>query len=318
MTDERGVNTVADVAFALLFVAAAVAVLSGYHFQEGAEHEPFDADRTAAVVGSATVNVSYSVEPTLESARSELDPDRLSGESGTRKPNHGELRRITHGSIAELAGAAAVANLTRTGEDSERLTATGDRYAGALDERVQSRLVGSQFETRITALWRPYDGAPLAGRVTVGADPPPDESVSTAELTLASGFDPVRRQAIEAAESGGYDAVAEIVASAIVRGYLPAKRSRYALEAGGARRTLAIYRYERMATIVDGTSSEAAVLDDSLRRSRSDPRAVNEYLASGLAGELAADMADRYENPLAAARALSVGEVTVAVSTWEP
>ena len=314
MTDERGVNTVADVAFALLFVAAAVAVLSGYHFQEGAEHEPFDADRTAAVVGSATVNVSYSVEPTLESARSELDPDRLSAESDT----DGELRRITHGSIAELTGAAAVANLTRTGEDSKRLTATGDRYAATLDKRVQSRLAGSQFETRITAVWRPYDGAPLVGRATVGADPPPDESVSTAELTLPSGFDPVRQRAIDAAESGGYDAVADIVASGIVRGYLPVKQSRYALEAGGARRSLALYRYEQMATIIDETSPSAAVLDESLRRSRADPRAANEYLASGLAGELATDMADRYGSPLAAARTLSVGNVTVAVSTWEP
>jgi len=318
MTDERGVNTVADVAFALLFVAAAVAVLSGYHFQGGGEHDPFDADRTAAVVGSATVNVSYSVEPALESARSELDADLLSGESSTRTLSDGELRRITHGSIAEQAGAAAVANLTRTGDGSEYLAATGDHYAKMLGERVQSRLVGSQFETSITAVWRPYDGAPFVGRVTVGADPPPDESVSTAELTLPSGFDRVRKRAIDAAASGGYDAVAETAASAIVRGYLPAKRSRYALEAGGVRRSLALYRYERMATLVDGTSPEAAVLDDSLRRDHADPRAANEHLATGLAGELAADMAARYETPLAAARALSVGEVTVAVSTWEP
>lgn len=318
MTDERGVNTVADVAFALLFVAAAVAVLSGYPLEHGDEHEPVTADRTAAVVGSSTVNVSYTVEPVLDSARSELGADRMSVERATQVPTDGRLRRITHGSIAELAGAAAVANLTRTGGESERLTATGERYAGALDERVQSRLVGSQFETRITAVWRPYEGAPLGGSVTVGADPPPHESVSVAEFTLPSGIEPVRKQAIDAAESGGYVAVAKTAASAIIRGYLPEKRSRYALEAGGVRRMLALYRYERMATIIEGASPEAAVFEESLRRNHADPRAANEYLTAELAGELAAEMEARYDTPLAAARALSVGEVIIAVSTWEP
>jgi hypothetical protein len=318
MTDERAVNTVADVALALLFVSVAVAVLSGYPFQRGVQHDPLDADRTAAVVGSSTVNVSYAVPRVPESAGSEFGADRSSSESTSSATTDGESLRITHGTIAEQVGAAAVANLTRREGDSERLTTTGERYAEALDERVKSRLVGSQFETRITAVWRPYEDAPLVGRVVVGADPPPREPVSTAVLTVPSGFEPVRQQAIDVAESGGYDAVAKTAASAIIRGYLPAQRSRYALEAGGDRRTLALSRYERMATIVDGAEPEAAVLEESLRRTHADPAAANEYLASALAGELAAEMAARYDSPSAAARALSLGEVTVAVSTWEP
>lgn len=315
MTDERAVNTVADVAFALLFITAAIGLISADSLQDGNGHDPLDADRTVAVVGSSTVNVSYSLGPTLDSARSELGTD----ESGIGSETSGEQPiRITHGSIAEQAGDAAVANLTRSGDDGERLAVGGERYAEALDERVRSRLVGSQFETRLTAVWRPYEGAPYVGTVTLGADPPPEVAVSTAELTIPSGVDPVRERTLEAADGGSYDDVAEIVASAVIEAYLPAERSRYALEGGGVERTLALYRYERMAAIIDGASPDAAVLEASLRRHHAEPKRANEYLASELAGELAVDMSARFSTPSAAARALSTGSVTVAVSTWEP
>lgn len=308
MTD-RAVNTVVDVALAILFVAVATSLLTTLPADGGDDHDHVDADRTAAVVGSATLDVTYSTDNVLETAVSD-------GDAATPETDGNEVR-VSHGSIASQIGDVALANVTR--EDATPPTQTGQVYERALDERLQSRLVGSQFETRVTAIWEPYDGAPIRGRAAAGRDPPDAEATSTATLSIPSGIGPVRDEAVAVAGDGGsYEDVARVVAATLVEAYLPVRKSKHALEDGGVARVRTRYRYERMATLVDGASPDDPVMQDALEREYADPAAANEYLTSRLAAQLATDMATSFDSPERAARALSVGEVLVTIRTWEP
>lgn len=310
MTDQRGVNTVLDVGLALLFISLTIALLSGLPVTSGDEHDPLDADRTGYVVGSSTLDVTYSVEPVLDAADTDLD---------TESENRGDLQRVSHGSLAGQVGDAAVANLTVEGGGDSGLTEAGTVYERAIDARVKSRLVGSQFETNVTAIWEPYDGAPIEGSVSVGTAPPPGKAISSTTITVPSGIEPVRDRAIDAVKSGGrYDEIAEIVAAAIVEGYLPELEAEHALEGGGTERTLTRYRYERMATNLGNASVDSEAMQDALRREQAEPGVANEYLTSKLATQLSADIEDTFDSPRTAAAAISTGEVAVTVRTWEP
>lgn len=313
MSRERAVNTVLDVGLAILFVSASLALIAGLPTTTEDEHDPLDADRTATVVGSATLNVTYSVEPVLETAASDHNAPG-SGEYETEP-----LTRIAHGSIAELLADAAVANLTAEGNGGPRLSEEAELFRDELDHRVQSRLVGSQFETALVARWVPYDGASVQGVASVGAEPPPNSHVSTATLTVPSGMEPVQSAAIERVEQGGgYDAVGKIVADAVIQGYFPEAEAKHALERTGSERVLIAYRYQRMATVIDNVSPEDPAISDGLRQSQADPAAVNRYLRSKLAAQFASDLRREFDSPMAAASAVSTGEVTVLVRTWEP
>lgn len=313
MTNERAVNTVIDVAFALLFVGVAITLLSGLLTTSEAEHDPLDADRTAGVVSSSTLNVTYSLEPAVDTAKPELD--RTPEDSMSRK----DLIRISHGSIADQTGKVALENLTIRTAGPNRLTATRASHQRALDERVQSRLVGSQFETSVTAEWKPYDAAPIWGTATVGADPPPNKAISSAVISIPSGVEPVRDEAIAVANEGGdYDEIAQLVAVAVIENYLPELESKRALERSGVGRTLTLYRYQRMATILDEASFDSETMDDALGQNRADPTTANSYLSSKLASQISADLQSRFDSPTEAARSISTDEVTVTVRTWEP
>lgn len=312
MTDERAVNTVIDVAFALLFIGVAITLISGLPTTSETEHDPFDADRTANVVSSSTLNVTYSLEPVVDAAHSELD--RTHKDSVSRE----DSLRISHGSIAEQTGEVALANLTIGTAEPNRLTDTAALHRRALDERVQSRLVGSQFETAVTAEWKPYDDAPIRGTATVGADPPIEEAVSAAVVSVPSGIEPVREEAVAVAnKGGGYDEIAQLVAAAVIENYLPALESKHALERSGIDRTLTLYRYQRMATILDEASFDSEAMDDALRQQHADPAVANSYLTSKLASQLSADLQSRFDSPTGAAQSISTDELTVTVRTWE-
>ncbi|MXR51965.1 hypothetical protein GRX03_10180 [Halovenus sp. WSH3] len=303
MTRDRAINTVVDVALALSFLGIAVLVLSTVTFPEQPEPQQFDADRTAAVLATSTFNVSYSVEPVLEEARAaeELDEDLRS-------------QRISHGTVAAHVAAAAVANLTIR---SERVTATGRQYRDAVDNQLRNHLAGTQFETSVAAHWEPYPEAVVGGTATVGADPPPDRDIRTSELTVSSGFDPVRAEALEAVDDGGgYGAVADLIARATIEGYLPAVESKHALEADRSSSVLTRYRYERLSELLEDSTTEA--IRDEIEQADAEPADANEQLAAALAAEMKPELRQRFETPRAAARSLTVGTVTITVRTWEP
>jgi len=307
MSRNRAINTVVDVATALLFVGIAVLVLSTVDLSEAPEQERFDADRTATVLGTATFDVSYSVEPTLEEAAE-------TSEAIQYERDEIRTRRIAHGSMAAHLGDAAVGKLAI---DSAQVSPTGKQYQSAVDERLQTQLAGSQFETSVTAYWEPYRDASITGRATVGIEPPPDQDVRTSELTVSSGFEATRSEAIRAVEDGGgYAAVAEIVAGAIIEGYLPVVKSKHALERHGSATLLTRYRYERLAALLDEVAVEE--IRREIERTDADPAEANEELTAGLAAELEPELRRQFESPLAAAQSVSTGRISITVRTWDP
>jgi len=302
---ERAVNTVVDVSFALLFVGVAVTALTTVPLQNETEYDPNQAEYTTETLGSSTINVTYSVD-TAET----VVGDRSFDESD-------QLRRETHGSIASLAGAVAVAK--GRFDDGPVLTSTGPPFEQALDERAQTALVESSFETNITAVWQPFDGASVRGRADVGQSPPDTGAVSTATMTVPSDMESVRSDAIEAVEhGGGYEAVAELLAEAVIEGYLPELESKRALERSSPDRTLTRQRYEGVAQAIDGADPDDESVTENLQLHSVDTADLNEYLVDHLGDQFQTELAARFESPAEAAAAASVGEVRIAVRTWQP
>ena len=307
MRRNRAINTVVDVAVALLVVGIAVVALSTANFSDDPEQDRFDTDRTATVLGTATFDVSYTVEPVLaEAAETSEAIEYDEGEA--------QEQRIAHGPVATHLGDAAIGKLAI---DSEQVTGTGQQYQSAIDRRFRSQLSGSQFETRVTAHWEPYPDASISGKATVGVEPPPNRDIRTRELTVPSGFDRVRGDAISAVEDGGgYGAIAEIVASTIVDGYLPVVESKQALERDGSSMVLTQYRYERLATLLDGAAVED--VREEIEQTDADPAEANEELIAALATRLEPELRQNFESPRAAARSVSTGTITLIVRTWDP
>ncbi|WP_336328174.1 DUF7284 family protein [Halovenus sp. HT40] len=307
MTRSRAINTVVDVAVALLVVGIAVFILSTANFSDTPEQDRFDTDRTAAVLGTATFDVTYSVEPTLAEAAETSDAIEYD-ESETQQ------QRVAHGPVATHLGDAAIGNLVI---DSEQVTGTGRQYQSAIDRRFRTQLSGSQFETRVTAHWEPYPDASISGKATIGVEPPPNRDIRTRELTVPSGFDRARGAAISAVEDGGgYGSVAEVVAGATIDGYLPVVESKQALERDGSVMILTRYRYERLATLLEEATVET--IRDEIRQTDSDPAEANEELIAALAARLEPELRQHFERPRAAARGVSTGTITVTVRTWDP
>lgn len=307
MRRNRAINTVVDVAVALLFVGIAVLVLSAVNLSKESTQEQFDTDRTATVLGTATFDVTYTIEPALEDAAEASDAIEY---------NDKEVRdqRIAHEPMAAHIGDAAIGNLA---VDSERVTSTGEYYQTAIDSQLQTQLAGSQFETSVTAHWEPFPEASVSGRATVGVEPPPTKDIRTRELTIPSGFERTQKDAIAAVEGGGgYAAVAETVASAIIRGYLPVVGSKHALERGGSATILTRYRYERIAALLDETAIED--VREEIEQTAAEPAEANRELTAALATELESDLRQRFESPRAAAQSLSTGTITITVRTWDP
>lgn len=306
MSRDRAVNTVVDVAFALLALGVAVFVLSSVGGPGPDQPDRFEPDRTARVLGTSTFDLSYSVGPVLGAA----------AESSEEVDDIDEYRaeRLAHASMVTHVKTAALANLS---VDGESITSTGRRYEVAIDTRVQTVLANSQFETSVTARWRPYPDASVGGTATLGADPPPDVALRTTRLTVSSGFASVHERATAAVESGGgYAVVARLVAEATVDGYLPVVESKHALERDDSTMALTRYRYLRFATVLDDASREE--IRGDIEQSDVETDDANEYLAAALADRLVGELRRSFDSPAAAARSVSTGEVTIVVRTWEP
>lgn len=298
--EDRAISTVLDVGIALLLVAAAMGVLVAFTEQtEQADHNPADAEYTTQVITTATIPTTYHVETAIDEA----------------VPNHDyareDLRRIAHGTIAAHVSAIAVANIQF---DGDRLTTAAVEYEAQVDERLQAALVESSFETNVTAVWSPFDGAPVQGSVSVGQTPPPQVDVSATTTTVPSD--------IPAVDTAGedFETVAEELAMAIVEGYLPERASQRALERSGVERDLTVHRYRQFAEVVgveaDTHPMAAHLTPATANASGANARLVEAFVADDGYG-LAEMLRETFSDPEAAATALSTEEVTITVRTWE-
>ena len=299
MAEERGISDVADVSLALVILLASVTMLAGYLTAADGQHDPETADRVADTLGASTFAVSYSLEPVLG------DSEHVEAE--------GNLQRSTHGTAAGHVARAALGGARFGGEGtSNRPLTAGREYRRALEERLLVSLVGTTDGVNVTAAWEPFAGASVQGVVSLGERPPRGTDTSLARLTVASELPSAAAAARTGATNDGYTGVARAVAEAIVGGaFAGARRD---LEAGGSRRAITLSRYRRFGTALgvggpsDGPERSGADIDTA---------AMDRQLTEQLVGEFEPELASSFDTPRAAARAVSTGEVTVSVTTWE-
>jgi hypothetical protein len=307
MCERRALSSVADVSLALVVLVAGVGVFVAHLDTAETDHDPEVAAQTAETLGASTLNLTYSLEPTLETESAVVPP--VGGEDS---PYDSEaLERSTHGSTMGHIARAALAD-ARFG--SVAPFAVGERYAELLDERLLVSLVGANFATNVTAVWEPFEGSSIRGVARFGRPIPHDTARSVARTSVASELPAVREDATAAVGGGSnseYGAVARTVADAVVRGALGDTQRE--LESAGVERAVVVSRYLRFADAVGVDRDE---LGDHLERSSADDEAMLSTLVGALTAQLTADLESGFETPRAAARAVSTGSVTVSVTTW--
>lgn len=259
----RAVSTVLDVAVCLLFVGAAVATLAGAPQPVDRDAGP-NADTTASRVATVTTTVRATDD------------------------------RREHATLAAHIGTAAVANASL---GSERVAEGA--YPSAVEDEVDASTTDRAF---VTARWRPYPGAPLAGRIAAGEEPPQSADVAATTLTVDSGVSPPK-------PADSFETLAQALAAGYVNWLFPPERTYVRLVDD---RTAA------------STASRYRTVADSLGTDVSDPvgarelRAANDDLSGALAARFEADLRTRYSSPEAAASNATVGEVELVVRRWEP
>lgn len=283
--ENRAASTVLDVCLFCLLVGGAVATLATLPAPD--DHRDGDrADETATALGRTTATVEYELRPPGD-AGLDVGPERTD-----------------HDTVAGLLARAAVVDATLDGErlDPSRrefVEAVEERTAGLLTTLVPDASVG------VTAVWRPYEGAPLSGRVHAGDRPPGDADVHAATVSVPSGM-AVDRTTLDDPRS--YEAVARALAAAAIRGSYPAAPTRRTLRGDGATSAVATGRYAHVASLL-GTD-----VDGPLAVGRADR--VNERLIDALASVLVADLRERFADPAAATAAVRIDRVTIVVRTW--
>lgn len=285
-------STVLDAALCLLLVSASVGTLAVVDPSPTAATPP-DADARAETVATATATVNYTLAP---GAR------RATGTGVAFPRTEGpEFGRTAHGPLSGLLARAA---LGRVAVGDERLTHARDDLAAGVSEAVSAAVGGAR--TQVVADWRPYPGAPVGGRVTVGDDPPPTADVDAARLAVGRG-EAVDRERARRAAARGYGPLARLVANRTVETLFPADEMAFALAADYPVSALVRHRYRRAAAL---TGADVGEVDHD----RVDE--ANDRLAAALAARFERDMAARFDSPGRAARAVRVGEVRVVVRRW--
>ena len=313
--DRRAISTVADVSIAILLVVASIAVLAPSLDTPEGDSQPTAAAQTADTLGASTLTLSYQLDAALESADSDLvgDTDRYSEAS---------LTGTSHAPVLGHLARATLFSLTPGGcrvETPELLPVLGTEFQRTLDERLQAELVDSSFETSVTAIWRPFEGSSFHGSVTVGQQPPPGVDTSLVTMSVPAEFPSIRTEAVAAVErGGGYDTVASIAAGGVVEGLFPLPATQRRLEGDGVERELAVLKYLRLTGFVDTDTQDGPSVTDSLSRAAADARALNDYLRDRLARQFETTLEATFETADSAANAVSTGEISVSVITWEP
>ncbi|MFC7134141.1 MULTISPECIES: DUF7284 family protein [Salinibaculum] len=269
----RAISTVLDVAVFLLLVSAAVGtvVYAPTPVASGPAVE-----QTAEVLATTTATVEYDLR---------------------------QEQRRAHGTLATLLAKAALANTTVS---DVPVTTVSGTFGSAVRRRVRAT-VRAPNRTQVTAVWRPYRGAPVEGRVAVGSPPPSAVDVSVATLQVPSPV--VSTAARSAGPAGGYRDLAGRVARRVTETLLPSTSHGAALGQSGPRAAAAASRYRSMAD---------ALGLDATPFSRGDVAGAHSSIAGALTRRLATDMRTRFESPAGARDALRTGTVTIAVRRWEP
>lgn len=310
MTD-RAISTVVDVSMALLLISASLIVLGVFLLDGQPEQNRLEGERVANTLSSTTATANYTLAP--------VTTDPAFPGSGYAPAT---LERQRYGTAASLLADAAV---TSVRIDGQPLTRERIDFNDSVRGNVRDLLTGIETDARVVALWRPFDGASIQGNVTAGPQLPGDADVQTATVTVSSGVPAVNESRVEAAfgPSGDFEAVADLIADAMVRGYFPPAASQLELERDRFERDLLVYRYRRLASIVSSEADpnlDATDPTNPLSRRGADATAVNDRLVDGLAEIVEADLRSTFEPDVSGetlAEAVSTDEVTLTVYVWQ-
>lgn len=281
-------STVLDGLLCLLLISAAVVTVTTATPQERVGEGR--ASGVAATLATTTASVNYTLTPRFET-------------TGVDAPNRRTFARTTHGTLAELVARAAVA---RTSVGDERLSHARDEFVQVVVRAVRGAVRTNH--TRIMAIWQPYPGSSIAGRLVVGSRPPPDRPVHAATVEVSSGF-PTRRRAIRrAAREGSVDGVANATADGIVAGLFPPTRTRVVAGGSAPSSALVRHRYRRVASRV-GAPPPRGLGDGGVDDS-------NDRLVAAFSDLVARDLRETNRSATGAADAIRLGRVRIVVRTW--
>lgn len=306
----RAISTVADVSLALVVLVAAITVVTTVPQNGGIEPNDPDAPHTTETIAATTLNATYSVEPVTEESQFPGDPGEY---------DHSDLQRVVRGPVPAQIAAGTIANVTfGPGQGSDTVSVADDSYTAAVETGLLALLVESSFQTHVSAYWAPFQNATVQARLELGNRPPVDADTSLSKLRISSGMPAVRGRAVDAVEDETeFGVVADIAAAGIIQGLVPELASQRALESSGLDRDLTVYRYRRLATVLDGTTADNSTFRTSITRETADAEWLNEYLAAALAVQLEASLRQQFDSARTAASALSLSELTITVRTWD-
>jgi len=288
----RATSTVVDVTVFLLLVGAAVAVVVNGAAVERAGTENPAAERTERLATS-TASIEYALTVPGD------PPPWTANATATRL-------RTAHGTLAELLAEAA---MSRVSYEGHRLSRAGTGFERAVAATTRNRLHERGRRTAVRVRWDPYRGAPLNATMRIGERPPPEANVDAATTTVPSPAPAVSQRARWAASQGGHEAVATVVAGAVIRGLFPPRQTQLALDGDYPADRLMTRRYRRVGALTRAgqLSIESTAATD-----------LNRQLTAALTTRFEDDMRSRFRSPEAAADAVRTGNVTITVRTWEP
>jgi len=293
VTTDRALSTVLDVTLCLILVSASVLTLVRIPARTPTNST---LDPTPTVLATSTATVNYSLAPSRSTER---------GTPAASRATDDGLERTAHGTLAGLLAAAAVSNATGGGRP---LSPSGDGFERAVTAAVRNATGRRSRRIQVLAVWRPFPGARLVGRVVVGSDPATSEDVHATTLTVPSGFPSVRQRASRAARERGYNGVARVVAGGVVTGAFDANGTSVALAGPTPTARTTASRYRRFVHRYGVTVVRTG--------GRLDVERSNRRLKRTLARSFAATLRDRFDSPGAAAGNVSLGRVRLVVRTW--
>jgi hypothetical protein len=295
---DRAVSTVLDASLAVVLVVAALLVVASAPAAPTDDVGTDRADAVSETLGATTARVEYSLAPGVV----EADETLL---SFPEEPRSGpSFRRNAHGTLAGLLARAATTAVAVDGEEVGHAT---DGFQREVASATRDALRAGGDRTQFRAVWRPFPGSTVQGRVVVGESPPADADVHAATTNLTSGFPTVE---VATRRPRDYRTVARAVANATVRGLFPPDRTELALDRDYPVSRLVAYRYLHAGDLLE------VEVEPTLRGNG--VRAANRRIARALTDRFTLTLRDRYPSPAAAAANVSVGTVTVTVRTWSP